>query len=152
MEDGRAVIIRLEAGGKDLDAYCQLRTMLWPTTNVESRREAAEILATPDKWAVFLAYGAGTPLGFVEVRLREYAEGASSSPVGFLEGWYVVPQARKQQVGRTLVQAAEEWARSRGCTEMASNTEIDRTGSIEVHKRLGYEEVERDVCFLKKLL
>lgn len=34
---------------------------------------------------------------------------------------------------------------------MASNTGIERTGSIEAHKRLGYEEVERDGCFLKRV-
>src|SRR5262249_18295009 len=148
-----AGIVKLEAGGNDVDAYCRLRTMLWPMSEEESRREAAEILAVPEKWAVFVAHDNATgPLGFVEVRLREFAEGASSSPVGFLEGWYVVLEARKKGVGRRLVEAGEEWARSRGCTEMASNTEIERTGSIEAHKRLGYEEVERDVCFLKKLV
>jgi aminoglycoside 6'-N-acetyltransferase I len=90
-------------------------------------------------------------LGFLEVRLREYAEGASSSPVGFLEGWYVVEEVRKQGVGRKLVEAGEQWARSMGCTEMGSNTEIWRTGSMEAHLSLGYTEVERDVNFLKKL-
>jgi hypothetical protein len=38
-----------------------------------------------------------------------------------------------------------------GCTELGSNTEISRTGSIEAHLSLGYTEVERDVNFLKKL-
>src|SRR5262245_21092602 len=68
-----------------------------------------------------------------------------------LEGWYVVEAARKQGVGRKLVEAGEGWARSMGCIEIASNTEIWRTGSIEAHLSLGYTEVERDVNFLKKL-
>jgi hypothetical protein len=38
-----------------------------------------------------------------------------------------------------------------GSTEMASDTETERTGNIEAHKRLGYKEIERQVCFLKKL-
>ena len=148
-----AEIIKVEAGGNEVDAYCQLRAMLWPMPNDASRQEAAEILAAPEKWVVFLARDyAGRPLGFLEVRLREFAEGACSSPVGFLEGWYVVPDARKKAVGRKLVQAGEDWARSKGCTEMASNTEIERIESIQAHIRLGYQEVERDVCFLKKLV
>ena len=148
-----ATIRRVEQQGDDFEAYCGLRIMLWPMPNEDNRREASQVLAESQKWAVFLATGErGKPLGFVEVRLRDHAEGASSSPVGFLEGWYVVAEVRKEGVGRRLVEHAESWARSMGCTEMASNTEIERTGSIEAHKRLGYEEVERDVCFLKGLV
>lgn len=152
MENAAIAITKVEGGCAEADAYSCLRSMLWPMRDDEILREALEILATPKMWAVFLARNRDLkPLGFAEVRLREYAEGASSSPVGFLEGWYVIPEARNQGVGRRLVEFCEAWARSRGCTEMASNTEIERTESIEAHHHLGYEEVERDVCFLKRL-
>lgn len=145
-------VSRVEAESKDVEAYRELRTKLWPMSAEENRGEISQRLAAPGKWAVFLARdNDGKPLGFLEVRLREYAEGASSSPVGFLEGWYVAEGVRKQGVGRKLVAAGEGWARSMGCTEMGSNTEIWRTASIEAHLSLGYTEVERDVNFLKKL-
>ena len=112
----------------------------------------AQQLAAPEKWAVFPARDdSGRSLGFVEVRLREYAEGATTSAVGFLEGWYVVAETRRRGTGRRLVEAGEEWARTMVCTEMASNTEIWRTESIEAHPRLGYWETARDVNFLKRL-
>jgi len=47
------------------------------------------------------------------------------------------------------VQAAEAWARKQGLKEIASDTQIDNTVSIQAHKVLGYEEVERLVCFRK---
>jgi len=145
-------VCRVEAESNDVKAYRELRAKLWPISSDENCRETSQQLAVPGKWAVFLARdNQGKPLGFLEVRLREYAEGASSSPVGFLEGWYVVEGMRKQGVGRKLVEAGEGWARSMGCTEMGSNTEIWRTGSIEAHLSLGYTEVERDVSFLKRL-
>ena len=145
-------VYRVEVESNDVEAYRELRTKLWPMSAEENCRETSQQLAARGKWAVFLARdNHGKPLGFLEVRLREYAEGASSSPVGFLEGWYVVEEVRKQGVGRKLVEAGEAWARSMGCTEMGSNTEIWRTGSIEAHSSLGYREVERDVNFLKKL-
>ena len=145
-------VSRVEAESNDVEAYRELRAKLWPMSAEENLRETSQQLAASAKWAVFLARdNDGTALGFLEVRLREYAEGASSSPVGFLEGWYVAERVRKQGVGRKLVAAGEGWARSMGCTEMGSNTEIWRTGSIEAHLRLGYTEVERDVTFLKKL-
>jgi aminoglycoside 6'-N-acetyltransferase I len=38
-----------------------------------------------------------------------------------------------------------------GYKELASDTEISNTQSIEIHKKLGFKETERVVCFLKKL-
>jgi aminoglycoside 6'-N-acetyltransferase I len=64
-------------------------------------------------------------VGFAEVSLRVRAEGCGSSPVGYLEGWYVTPSARRGGIGCELMAALEERARSRGCTEMASDTELE---------------------------
>jgi aminoglycoside 6'-N-acetyltransferase I len=50
------------------------------------------------------------------------------------------------------VQAAEAWARAQGCTEMASDAELDNHASHAAHRRLGYAETERLVCFRKSLL
>lgn len=145
-------IRRVDGAIDDVNAYRELRIKLWQMTDEENRRETAQQLAAPEKWAIFLARDdSERPLGFLEVRLREYAEGATTSPVGFLEGWYVLAEARRSGIGRRRVKAGEEWARTRGCTEMASNTEIWRTESIEAHLRLGYSETERDVNFLKRL-
>ena len=47
--------------------------------------------------------------------------------------------------------AARTWARVRGCTEMASDRELDNEESGAFHEALGYEEVERIVCFGKSL-
>lgn len=72
-----ATIRRVGQQGDDFEAYCGLRIMLWPMPNEDNRREASQVLAESQKWSVFLATGErGKPLGFVEVRLREYAENA----------------------------------------------------------------------------
>ena len=89
--------------------------------------------------------------GLIEVGVRDVAEGASSSPVAYIEGWYVDPDVRRTGVGRALVARAEEWARERGCTEMGSDTELDITLSQRAHEALGYAESERLVVFLKRL-
>jgi hypothetical protein len=46
---------------------------------------------------------------------------------------------------------AEQWATSLGYSELGSGTEIENHVSIAAHLALGFEEVERFVCFLKKL-
>jgi len=134
----------------DLLSYLQLRIALWPDSAGDFKREVSEIL-NADHLASFVAEQDGTLVGFVEVSLRAYAEGCESSPVGYLEAWYVVPEHRNIGVGRRLVEAAEDWATTKGCTEMASDTELHNTQSQQAHSRLGYQEVERLVCFRKPL-
>jgi aminoglycoside 6'-N-acetyltransferase I len=109
-----------------------------------------EILAD-SRWGVFVArIDTGAVVGFLEVRLRDYAEGAESSPVGYLEGLYIAAEYRRQGIGAALLRAGEQWAWSRGCSEITSDAQIDNAISIELHKRMGYSEVERQVCFLKR--
>ncbi len=89
--------------------------------------------------------------GFLEAGTRPYAEGCSSSPVGYVEGWWVDQDLRRSGVGALLVSAAEIWARSVGLTEMASDTDLANDQSQAAHQALGYHEVERIVCFRKRL-
>jgi aminoglycoside 6'-N-acetyltransferase I len=79
-----------------------------------------------------------------------FAEGTDSRSVGYVEGRYVDPDVRRHGIGRSLV-AAEAWALSKGCRQMASDALIDNAVSIESHARLGYREVERLVHFAKDL-
>jgi aminoglycoside 6'-N-acetyltransferase I len=132
--------------------YAKLRSKMWEMPDEDNRTEVQHILEDREDWAVFVACAPdGACIGFVESWLREYAEGASTSPVGYIEGWYVEEEFRCKRVGRRLVAAAEDWARSRGCTQMASDAEIDNVGGIRAHHQLGYAEVTRIVCFLKEL-
>jgi len=50
-----------------------------------------------------------------------------------------------------LVAAAEEWARSHGYTELASNADLENHGSHRAHAAAGFEEVERTVHYRKAL-
>ena len=95
--------------------------------------------------------GDGSLAGFVEIGSRNYAQGCESTPVAFLEGWYVDPDVRFRGLGRRLVEAAERWAAANGFQEIASDTGLDNATSLEAHLALGYEEVERQICFRKRL-
>jgi aminoglycoside 6'-N-acetyltransferase I len=110
-----------------------------------------DMLADP-LCAVFLVETSNERLvGFLEAAQRKYADGCDTSPVGYIEGWYVEPDVRRSGVGKALVQAAEDWARQLGLREMASDCLIDNQISYNAHHSLGYEEVERLVHFKKKL-
>ena len=95
--------------------------------------------------------GDGSLAGFVEIGSRPYAEGCATTPAAYLEGWYVDPDVRRRGLGKRLIEAAEAWALSQGYAEIASDTVIENEISLGAHLALGYEEVERLICFRKRL-
>ena len=110
-----------------------------------------EILAKPDA-AIFLAYAEKVPIGFAQCQLRyDYVEGTDSSPVGYLEGIYVAEEHRKGGIAKALLAASESWAKSRGCTEFASDCELTNTESRMFHRSVGFAEANRIICFVKRL-
>lgn len=148
-EDAR---VRPVAPG-DAEAWTRLRTRLWPEWPADHPREiVAYFQDPPARAACFVAEGEdGEVVGFAEVGLRDYAEGCGTSPVGYLEGIYVDTGARRSGYARALVLACEAWARSRKCTEMGSDRALDNEVSGDFHVAVGFEEVERVVCYRKKL-
>ena len=145
-------VSRLKLGDSAVPQYTKMRADMWDIAPDENEHEINELLADQEHWGIFVACTErGAAIGFLEVRLRECADGAVSSPVGYLEGWFVEPEYRGQGAGRLLVQAGEDWAQSRGCAEMASDASIDNPSSIRAHHELGYSEVDRVVRFVKKL-
>ncbi|HEX2989725.1 MAG TPA: aminoglycoside 6'-N-acetyltransferase [Anaerolineales bacterium] len=136
----------------DKQAWLHMRQGLWPEAPLDYLSLDLDRLLADERKAVFVAATAeGHLAAFIEVGLRDVAEGCETSPVGYIEAWYVDPQARGQKIGRDLAHAAESWAREKGCAEMASDTWIDNESGIQVHQRLGYYEVDRLVHFAKRL-
>jgi aminoglycoside 6'-N-acetyltransferase I len=138
---------------RDSETWRRMRCELWPDpAGHESevarffagdRREPAEVLIAFD--------GAGEPVGFAEVSIRNVVDGCSSGNVGYLEGWYVTPSARRRGIGRALIAAAEQWAGRQGCTEFGSDAVIDNDVSVAAHRALGFQETSR-VCNFRKAL
>jgi aminoglycoside 6'-N-acetyltransferase I len=54
-------------------------------------------------------------------------------------------------VGSALVRELEQWARERGCRELASDTWLDSIASQRAHEHLGFSEVDRVVNYRKVL-
>ena len=109
-------------------------------------------LTSSEQAACFLAYEQDTPIGFSQCQLRhDYVEGTETSPVGYLEGVWVDDGYQRLGVARALVDACEHWARDMGCTEFASDRELDNTASLAFHLALGFTEANRIICFTKKL-
>jgi aminoglycoside 6'-N-acetyltransferase I len=147
----RATVVR-ELRLADADAWAAMRHALWPTSSLaELRSELPDLVSRHD----FAAFGAALPsgrlIGFLEVGTRSVAEGAATSPVGYIEGMWVEVGVRRRGIARALVEAAIDWSLSRGYRELGSDAEIENTLSHAVHARLGFTETERLVTFLMDL-
>ena len=137
---------------RDRAEWLRMRQILWTDDDNTFEVDIETHFATPKPDVIVLvAEDAGKLIGFAEVGTRAYAEGCKTSPVGYLEGWFVEEHARGSGVGRALVRAAESWARTRGLTEFGSDTWLDNEASIQAHQALGFAVTERLVCFLKRL-
>jgi aminoglycoside 6'-N-acetyltransferase I len=149
---------QIRAGAvSDLETITRLCAALWPDEPVaEHEAHAASILGgTPASTlplVLFVAELEARVVGFIEVGLRSHADGCDTRhPVGFVEGWYVEPQHQRRAIGRALMAAAEDWARSHCARELASDTWLDNEPSQRAHEALGFEVVDRCVNFRKSL-
>jgi len=139
----------------DRDAWVRMKRALWPDGSfAEHASEADRFLrgAMRNPLAVLVAERPRLGVvGFAELSIRPCAEGCRTDRIGFLEGWYVAPEVRRQGVGRALVRAAEDWARSQGCTEFASDARADNERSAVAHRALGFADEGLIRCFRKDL-
>jgi aminoglycoside 6'-N-acetyltransferase I len=127
--------------------------MLWDGLDEDGHKEEMlDIYEHPDTQFVAVAEtGPGRLVGFLEASIRPFVEDCETENVGYLEGWFVEPGHRRAGVGADLVRSAETWARRRGCTEMASDSEVGNELSLEAHQRLGYVITSRLVHLRKEL-
>ncbi|MFN2601388.1 MAG: GNAT family N-acetyltransferase [Gemmatimonadaceae bacterium] len=137
---------------KDWAAWLRMSQALFPEYIAEVLVPGMrEFRARSDAEVFVVEDSDGAVVGFVEVGSRPYADGCDSSPVGYVEAWYVDPHARREGYGRALLVAAEDWARERGYREMASDALLANDLSHAAHLRSGYEEVDRVVQYRKSI-
>ena len=136
----------------NLQELATLAGTLWPHHTAAEMADEYRVGMENPNVAFFLAYEGDTAVGFAQCQLRnDYVEGTENSPVGYLEGIFVAKQYRNQGTARMLLTACENWARTKGCTEFASDCELTNTQSLRFHLNVGFTEANRIICFTKKL-
>jgi len=141
-----------KAEASDAPTVTRLALELWPDNDPSELLEEMLSLFSNHDAALFLLMASGEAVGFAQCQLRyDYVEGTDGSPVGYLEGVYVQENFRRKGGARKLLSACEDWARERGCSEFASDCELDNTESLAFHLRAGFTEANRIICFTKKL-
>ncbi len=141
-----------KAEKNDIKALASLANIMWTNhTEDELAEDFAEIISQ-DSSVVLLKTVNDAPVGFAQCTLRnDYVEGTHTSPVGYLEGIFIEEKHRKKGYAKELLKECENWARKKGCTEFASDCELDNKNSLAFHKALKFTEANRIICFTKKL-
>ncbi|MBQ7737836.1 MAG: GNAT family N-acetyltransferase [Oscillospiraceae bacterium] len=137
---------------KDAEALAALAIQMWTGHDPEDLTEEFRRLLMDDEAVCFIKFADDTPAGFAQCQLRhDYVEGTESSPVGYLEGIFVSEGYRKKGYAAELLSECEKWAKEKGCSEFASDCELDNADSLRFHLALGFEEANRIICFRKEL-
>ena len=137
---------------KDLDGLCKLAFMLWPSHTLGALMDEFKLELLARDSAFFVVVIQEKAIGFAQVSIRtDYVEGTQSTPVGYLEGIFMERAYRGNGYARKLVEVAEAWAWTRGCTEFASDCVFENKTSISFHQKVGFKECAKIVAFSKKI-
>ena len=145
------MVIR-KAISEDAAIVAGLAIQMWESNTVEELTQEFFQCMNQNDSVVFLSISDGQAVGFAQCGLRhDYVEGTGSSPVGYLEGIFVMEKYRKRGIAKELLKNCQKWAQEQGCEEFASDCEITNEDSLRFHLNVGFEEVNRIICLTKKL-
>lgn len=145
--------IRLVAADRRRFAeWLALRRALYPRLDEATHhREMEAMLGSGDRAGFLVCDETGRAVGLLELSVRAAVDGCLTSPVGYIEGIYLVPAWRGRGIGAELVRFAEDWARQRGCAEIAADTELSNLAAQRFCERQGFVETYRIVEYRKPL-
>lgn len=142
----------MEATLDRIDELSLVALNLWPRHSLDDIRDVLRKYVQGKDTSVFMHLADGQCVGVALVSLRhDYVEGCITSPVGYLEGICVNKAYRKNGIASKLCKECEDWARSRGCTEFASDCELTNDVSYLFHLNIGFEETSRIIHFKKQI-
>ena len=141
-----------KAKKEDALTVAKMAIKMWTEHTVGELAKDFEHIIESENSAVLLMTAGTQPIGFAQCQLRhDYVEGTESSPVGYLEGIFIEENYRRQGCARKLLGKCQVWAREQGCTEFASDCELDNESSYKFHLKMGFVEANRVICFTKQL-
>lgn len=141
-----------KAKTSDLSELSHLAIQMWQDSTVSDLEQDFKQTIDNTNAAVFIKTYDEQLIGFAQCQLRtDYVEGTETSPVGYLEGIFVLEEHRHKGYASELLNACENWAEKKGCLEFASDCDLDNTESYQFHRASGFTEANRIICFKKHL-
>lgn len=146
------MLTMVEVSRDRFPAWRALRKELYRDVEDSFHDREMDLLFTASDATCFLGLSeSGEAVAMLELTLRNYVDGCLGRPIGYIEGIYIRPKWRARKHGRALVDFAADWFRSRGCSAMAADTELDNTRAQGFLSATGFSETYRVVEFKKSL-
>jgi len=134
----------------NLKEYVDLAMLLFPDEDYKEEFEMYKKSFKTDKEMGFLYQADNKYVAMMHLSIRsDYVNGTDTSPILYLEAIYVLSDYRKQGIARKFVEFAEETAKKKEITQLASDCLLENKTSELFHKSCGFREEERVICFVK---
>ena len=134
-----------KAEAADIDALVKLLEVLFSieqdfSPDATAQRDGLTLLLDdPDRVQVFIArHPVAGVVGMVSAQL--VISTAVGAPSVWIEDLVIAEQFRKQGVGKTLLEKAQEWAKSKGAKRVQLIADADNTSALDFYNRLGWTQ------------
>jgi aminoglycoside 6'-N-acetyltransferase I len=137
----------------DHPAWAAMLAQLHGDLSVDEFEQAlARFTCLPEPYVGFIALSEnGEPIGMIDTRIRNFAEGAPNLRAAYVEDLWVAPEHRGDGIATALLGQVGRWAREHGLDWLGSDARPDNQASHGWHRANGFEEIERLVVFGKRL-
>jgi len=119
----------------------------YPISIDEMRAALGRLLSDARHFIAVADHSGGRLLGWMHV---EHRTSMQSADVAELTGLVVDGSARRRGTGRALVDAAEQWAQSRGLTTLTVRSNVTRQASHPFYEALGYVREKTQHLYRKR--
>lgn len=141
-------LIRL-AMPEDAEAIAQLAEQLgYPVTKFAVQERLKRLEADPDRAVYTADLSNKSIIGWTHVYAHESLLTGRVAEIG---GLIVDQNYRRQGVGRSLLQQAEQWAHKQNCSSIIVRSNIQRQAAHHFYNRAGYQSYKTQLVFDKAL-
>jgi len=133
----------------DYDRMADLAGQLGYPCTGQQLRVRLDQMANSNEYAVYVAELSGGQIaGWIGVCLFRAVELDSCAEIS---GLIIDQQVRSRGIGKVLIGAAEEWARSRGCDAIVVHSNAKRSRAHRFYANNGYQHIKTQKLLLKTL-
>lgn len=105
-----------KAASTDKNEWVKMRSQLWPDSShlhPEQIDNYFDNCSNDIVEALLVENQKAQVVGFIELNIRNFAEGSTEFKIPYVEGWFVRNESRGHGFGKGLMLAAEQWAQDK---------------------------------------